>query len=210
MRIAHFSDTHGLPRKPVPDDCDLVVISGDVAPNRTRGVGVVEGVYQENWYRKTMLQWKAWIRGKRLLVIQGNHDFFDPTSAMRSSGIAALSCNWTTVEIEGVRFSGLPDIPLMGNEWNHEFSERTIAHHLEALLRDEPDVVVGHCPPHGVLDMVNGYNIGSKAVAELLEHASRRLKAYLCGHCHEHGGKAARIRGMLVSNAATSRRIVTI
>lgn len=214
MIIAHFSDTHGLPRKGVPDEADLVVISGDIAPNRTRGNRDFEPVYQREWYERTIRDWKRWLGGRPLVFVQGNHDFYNPTAAFGRAGISALNVEDGVVEIEGVTFAGLPLIPWMGGEWNHEASEHQIGARFEAVMDHKPDVIVNHCPPYGVLDTPYGasvdYHIGSTAVARALEHHPHEPRAYLCGHCHEYGGKKATLRSTVVSNAATTRNIIKL
>lgn len=225
VNLAHFSDTHGLPRKEVPDDTDVIVLSGDICPNRTRGLIDIEIDYQEQWLRKTAPQWRAWSKNKPIALVPGNHDFFpDIAWVLRALGVNAFDVSYCVegrkdrsgykpLEICGLTFFGLPDIPWMGGEWNHEHGELEISSRFEEVLDTRPDVVVSHCPPYGVLDNpfdFGTYHIGSSAVATLLGYHEHEPKAYLCGHCHERGGRTAMIRSTIVSNAAASRVLLKI
>jgi Icc-related predicted phosphoesterase len=214
MKICHLSDSHGLPRKPIYDNADVVVHTGDMLPNRTRGNRDIEPGYQEDWLVGVMKSWAAWLGTRPLVYVAGNHDFFDPIPLMRRAGMDAHNVLGTVVKLQGLSFMGLPDIPWMGGEWNHERWEEQIAEHISAILDYRPDVVLGHCPPHGLLDAPYannpGYHIGSTAIANALTFHWHEPKAYLCGHCHEHGGKEAKIRNTIISNAATTRRLVEL
>lgn len=214
MIIAHFSDTHGLPRKGVPDSADVVVHSGDLFPNRTRGHRHVEAPYQTQWLRSTLGAWAHWLGGRPLVLVEGNHDFVDPAPIFQAGGINAHNVEGRALELAGVRFMGLPEIPWMGGEWNHERQEHEIAAHIALILERTPDVIVAHCPVHGLLDTPYefnpGYHIGSTAIATALAHHEHEPKAYLHGHCHETGGRHAQVRSTHISNAATTRRIVEV
>lgn len=215
MLIAQFSDTHGLPRKPVPEAADVVVHSGDLCPNRTRGNRSIEPPYQIQWLEKTARDWARWLGGRMLLLVEGNHDFVDPAAILRRYGINALNLGLhaAPVDVGGLTFAGLSDIPWIEGEWAHEEQEVDIHQHFTRLMDQKPDVIIAHCPPAGVLDdpfdYVN-YRIGSTSIATILSYHEHEPLAYLCGHCHERGGKEARVRSTLISNAATTRRLVEI
>jgi len=214
VKISHHSDTHGLPRQAVHDEADVIVLSGDLCPNRTRGHVDIEIAYQENWLARTGEQWRVWAKGKPLVLIPGNHDFFiDIARMLRRAGVAAHDVYLASATIYGVTFLGLPDIPWMGGDWNHERGEQEIEARFATVLDERPDVVVNHCPPHGVLDEpydFGDYHIGSTAFARLLGSHGHEPKAYLCGHCHERGGRVERVRSTIVSNAATRRALIEI
>ena len=211
MKIAHFSDTHGLPRKPVPSDADVIVLSGDICPNKTRGHRHVERPYQTEWLRRTGADWKRWAGDKPLLLVEGNHDFVDPAPILREFRVRAVNLEGREVEVFGMKFMGLPDIPWMGGEWNHERQEDEIKRHIDLILERRPDVLVSHSPIYGVLDCPWGdYHIGSTALSNALVHGEHRPIAVLHGHCHEMGSQTREVMGMLVSNAAMGRRVHVI
>jgi Icc-related predicted phosphoesterase len=215
IRIAHFSDTHGLPRKHVPDEADVIVITGDICPNSRPTVPEYERVYQEDWFRRTALHWKSWAKGKPVLVIRGNHDYTPAIArCLREAGVRAYDAEVGVVDIIGFTFHGLPDIPFMGGGWANEYGETEIAEHIAAVLDKRSDVVLGHAPPYGVLDdpydLNPGYRIGSTAIVTALSYHEHEPLAYLCGHCHERGGKSTKLRSTMVVNAAATRRMVTL
>lgn len=225
VTIAHFSDTHGLPRKRVPDDASIIVHTGDLFPNKTRGNRFVEPGYQREWLIKVLPNWHAWCGGRPFIHVPGNHDFFDPVPLMRRAGIDAHGVDsrelvkiWlaSSMTVDGVlteerhiTFAGIPDIPWMGGEWNHERHEVEISERFAEVLALRPDVVVCHCPIYGVLDSAYGNHIGSTSIATALLYGEHEPLAYLHGHCHESHGEA-RLRNTLVSNAATIRRTITL
>jgi Icc-related predicted phosphoesterase len=214
VKIAHFSDTHGLPRKGIPEQCDLVVHSGDLFPNQTRGVREVEISYQRQWLHRTMPHWRSWLQNIPMLMVAGNHDYIDPTPLMRAAGLRVYNVEGRILDMHGLRFMGLPDIPWMGGEWNHERSDTEMKEHVDLIYEFKPDVLIAHCPPYGVLDTPyefnDGYHIGSTPLANALSYHPHEVKAVLCEHCHEQGGREARVRSTLISNAATTRRVVEI
>lgn len=225
VQIAHFSDTHGLPRKRVPDSASIIVHTGDLFPNKTRGHRDIEPAYQREWLIKTISDWKAWIGGRPFVYVSGNHDFFDPIEIMKRAGIDAygvshreltkiwlassMTNNGKLVDERFITFAGIPDIPWMGSEWNHERHEAEISARFAEVLALESDVIACHCPMYGVLDVAYGNHIGSTSIATAMLYGEHEPLAYLHGHCHEAHGEA-RIRNTLVSNAATVRRAVNL
>ena len=215
MKISHFSDTHGLPRKPVHDDAAVIVLSGDICPNRTRGVVDVEADYQREWLRTTRKDWLRWSKGKPVVLVPGNHDFYRHMAReLGYAGFFVADASLGMVTVSGVSFLGLPDIPWMGSDWNHERGEQEIEHRFTEVLDQRPDVVDNHCPPYDVLDAPYGthvdYRIGSAAIAKVLASHEHAPRLYLCGHCHELGGRTQVVGRTLVSNAATKRVLVTL
>lgn len=211
--IAHFSDTHGLPRKGVPEAADVIVHTGDLFPNRTRGKREIEIPYQTFWLNKVASVWRKWAGRRPLILVNGNHDFIDPVPILRQAGIMAVNVEGRVVDMFGFRFMGMPDIPRMDGEWNHEHYEDEIDEHFSTILSYGPDVIVAHCPPYGVLDKPSPYenvHIGSTSITKGLLYGRAPL-AYLCGHCHEEGGRRALLEPRtVVSNAATTRNMIEV
>lgn len=214
MKISHFSDTHGLHRKPVHDEADVIVLTGDICPNLTRGNADLERVYQAKWLHKTGEAWRRWAKGKPLVLVPGNHDFFPHIDVvLRAAGVAAFDASHKVVTVAGRTFFGIADIPWMGGGWNHECGEMEIKQHFDAVMAARPDVVVNHCPLYGVLDDPYDrldYHIGSTSMVNALTFHEHEPKAYLHGHCHERGGQRTMVRSTIVSNAATKRMLIDI
>lgn len=218
MIVAHFSDTHSLPRKPVPASATLVVHTGDLLPNRTRGNISVEVPYQSDWIRKTAAAWAHWLGGRRMLIVAGNHDFIDVAPFMRAADMRVRNVFTDGPQtVDGVRFAGVPYIPTMAGEWNHEKSEQEISDGFRRrVLAHKPHVILNHCPIAGVLDHAYGHGIGSVAMANALWYErggdgdGYAPLAYLHGHNHEQAGSLVEINGILFSNAATTRNLIEV
>jgi Icc-related predicted phosphoesterase len=213
MKILHMSDTHG--RLPVPEgDFDVIVHSGDFLPNASYGVRPIEHAFQTRWIEENAPKLSAHYWTKPLLVTPGNHDFIDVTPALRDVGIdARLLCNGT-LEVDGVTFWGHPWTPTF-YDWNWMCSRREMCGHLldpEVLMNTVGiDVFVSHGPMYGVLDRnQDGERCGCHDLRFVMQEVRHPPKALLHGHIHESAGVVGWSRGMIVSNAATTQRVVTV
>ncbi len=204
--ICHVSDTHGYL---VPlMAADVVVHSGDFMPSFTRGIRACEVPRQERWVADNMPRLKAWIGDRPFLFVPGNHDYYDPIQAMVDAGIDARDVTGTTF-LGCHRVYGFPYVPVFTGEWNYEIFEDDIARRFDT---EGADIVIAHSPIYGVLDRnAQGGRCGSKAIrAYLQDPANAAPEWYLCGHIHESAGTQGWSRGIKISNAATTRRVITI
>ena len=212
MVILHISDTHGRMSKPFRE-ASVVVHTGDLLPNKTRGDRYVEPGHQTEWLRSVMHELAKWVGTRPFLFMPGNHDFVDPCPGMRRAGIDAHNLHEEGPRsIDGVTFGGVPFVPYFGGEWNYEVSEAEIDYHLSNLK--SVDVLVTHCPPLGVLDDANrglgsrlGRSIGSKAIHAHVEQKQPRW--HLCGHVHECGGSEVLLGKTRVVNSAGHAQVLT-
>ncbi len=212
-RLLHLSDTHGS-MPPLVGDFDVVVHSGDFCSNRTFGIRSIEETYQPHWLTEKAPKLRAWLGSKPVLVCSGNHDYADVALHLRAAGINAHSLDNALVDINGVSFYGFPWTSTF-YDWNWMCGPREMAHHLtpavELMEQGGIDVFVSHGPMYGVLDRnSDGERCGSTVVREVMQSVRHLPRAFLCGHIHESHGLQAWSRGMLVSNAATTQRIVTV
>lgn len=215
MRILHISDTHGmLPEPPDPATYDVVVHSGDMMPNRSFGIREIENVFQRYWIEENAPKFHLDYWAKPFLYVPGNHDYVDPTPAMRLAGIdAKLLCN-DVREVKGVRFYGSPWTPEFCG-WNWMCGPTAMAEHLapaKALMdKGLVDVLVTHGPMFGVLDRNReGDRCGCKVLREIVQGASAPPKLLLHGHIHEAAGYIGWTGELRISNAALTQRIVTL
>lgn len=225
MRIAHISDTHGgFPT--LPKNVDIVVHSGDFIPNgryltlNSRVNLEMELNIQAQWLERKGRKIREWLGGRKFLFCCGNHDFVCPVEIMQSFGIDAHSITEKEYTFEEKTFYGFPYIPYIDGMWNFErtaFEMSKEAETLRETLKHIPvDILVSHCPPHGVLDyVVNMYgdrhHLGNTFMASMFSWDTDvpKPKTLLCGHVHEsHGVQYA--FDMLVSNAATVVNIINI
>jgi Icc-related predicted phosphoesterase len=215
MRILHVSDTHGtFPELIDVKTVDVIVHSGDMLPNKTRGT-VVEPGFQEDWVRRKLPTMIRWLKGKPLLFCAGNHDFFNPGELLRRAGEEAYSLTNSSYVFGGLNFAGFPYVPWLIGEWNYERGPEDLSMETEDLLgwvaSDNIDVIVAHCPPFGILDAVRHERIGNPylQVDRLHRNDGERVKAILSGHVHESPG-IVEINRTIISNAACTQRIVEI
>lgn len=210
MRIIHISDTHGS-FPPLPEG-DVVVHSGDLMPNRSRG-DEREPAYQKSWLLHHRKQFVEWLAGRPMLLCRGNHDFTPLVQPILRDG----GCNITDItnrlhEHGGLRFFGFPYVHYMCGEWNFEVTEAEIGDKTRAIPWGQFDIIVAHAPIAGILDECYGDHIGNRAMANALNYDVPRHcwpRAYLHGHAHEANG-IDDMDGMIVSNAATVVRDITV
>lgn len=221
MRILHVSDLHGTMPKIVDDSWDVMVNTGDWQPTKGRRAGDdkirprAEWLYQEQWVRRNLVQIAEWLRGRPMIFVPGNHDYYNPVPMLRTVGIDAIDANLTLVELGGLRFYGVPHIPFhpkfdLFPEWNRQVPEAEIAEIMKAVPRDI-DVFLAHCPPAGILDQHGKRRFGSSAILHAFEHEWEAdfPRLYLCGHIHASYG-VHQWYEMHVSNAATGGRMIEI
>lgn len=154
MRILHVSDLHGTMPEIVDDSWDVMVNTGDWQPTKGRRAGDdkirprAEWLYQEQWVRRNLVQIAEWLRGRPMIFVPGNHDYYNPVPMLRTVGIDAIDANLTLVELGGLRFYGVPHIPFhpkfdLFPEWNRQVPEAEIAEIMKAVPRDI-DVFLAH------------------------------------------------------------------
>lgn len=210
LRIIHISDQHGeIPSRNgfrnLLDIADLVVLSGDIFPNSTRGVRDVEEGFQKEWlhgradhpvnrcYHGSLTPLERWCEffGELpVLSVGGNHDFIALAEELkRFRGENLLTHDLVAdgaIELFGLTFTGIAAIPFIAGEWNNETMPRELREITYELFESQnPDVIVSHSPPSGIL--AGPY--GSDTLTNCLSYRDHKVKAVLFGHAHEDGGK---------------------
>lgn len=216
MKICHTSDTHGT-FPSLAADCTVVVHSGDMLPNMSRGLVDVEVKFQTAWVEKNIEQYKSWLGDRTLLFSSGNHDFIDPTVILRRFGLKAINLDLRHFEHAGITFLGFPFVPYIRGEWNFECDSDVMSRRIrrlkDFLLEKRVDVLVAHCPPRGCLDIVENIREGNNQLTWLLDYGledDKYIPAWiLSGHFHECVGEAE-TDFYKVSNAACVVRNLTI
>lgn len=168
MTLLHLSDTHGFYRQieHIPL-ADVIVHSGDFCEQ-----GTVEEV-------EDFVEWFAALPHKHKIFVAGNHDdcLHGATIEGLPDGIHYL-CN-SGVEIEGVKFYGLP--MFVADEVSGQY-DTAIAH-----IPADTEVLITHQPPYGILDYTEGIHYGSTAL--LARVLSIKPRVHLFGHVHKANGK---------------------
>lgn len=193
MRIVATSDTHSKHKQvPVPDG-DIFIHAGDLTPRGNHNEFISVG----NWF----LALKE--RFKHRIFIAGNHDFslmwnarmilesyFDPD---------VIYLEDKGVEIDGVKIYGSPWMPWF-HQWAFMKHEDELKPHWDAIP-DDTQVLITHCPPHGILDMeTEPRRCGSLTLRERVKELSH-LRHHIFGHIHEGYGEDV-IEGVHYHNVA--------
>lgn len=209
MKILHVSDNHGyLGDELLP--AHFIVHTGDFCPNRTFGIRSIEETYQPYWIETRAAELRAWIGDRPILVVHGNHDFVDTVPHLRRAGIEAYNLDDKRVDLFGLIFHGFPWVPWFG-DWNNMIGNTELTLRTNALDLEGVDVLAMHSPIYGVLDRnQDGERCGSKPMREYLQNATHVPRYVLHGHIHESHGLQSWSRGMIVSNAATTQRVIDV
>ena len=83
MRIVAISDQHGF----LPDipPCDLLIVAGDVCPDRFGPFMAVHDPHQQQaWFDRTVRPWLAATPATHKLLTWGNHDWCGQMCSFRS------------------------------------------------------------------------------------------------------------------------------
>lgn len=186
MKIVFISDTHGLHGQmsnAIPDG-DVLVHCGDVS-----NVGRHDQILD-------FITWFCSHPHRHKIFIAGNHDFgLEVKHAIVENALAELPENVhyledSGVEIEGVKFWGMPWTPRFYN-WAFMTWTREEAAEKAAMIPEDTEVLISHGPPFGILDTVDrgGYQVGCYQLAERIQELPN-LKVHAFGHIHEEYGSA--------------------
>lgn len=202
MKIAHTSDLHGnyTILGQVDSPPDLWVITGDFFPNLTRGRRSIEEEFQTRWYSMEAGHIIRLLHGVPVLWVPGNHDYVDLVKLLRRDGVRALEVTPKGCTFGGLRFAGFGEIPFICGEWNREVTLSQLACLTRMTLEmGNPDVLVTHCPPDGIL---NGLYEGIAPLTSSLAYRPHQVRLHLFGHAHEDGGGQVEHMGIRFVNSA--------
>lgn len=224
MIIAHISDTHGRFPK-LPKKTELVVHTGDLIPNTSRGEVEKEIPFQRRWMQERLPIFQKWLDGRPLIFLSGNHDFLpDPLQFLRDSGSEVYDITNSFCTLNNLKFYGFPYIRYICGEWNRELHGQDLANkvrQLKDMLLTKVDILCSHIGIYGILDNSKvfrkkihgkptiellGSSEGSNQLADLFSYdldPSNWPKLMLHGHHHAHHGCSS-LGQMTISNAATT------
>lgn len=214
MRVLHSSDLHGDYKALLgwTEPFDVWVDTGDFFPNRGRvartGHQILddeERRYQLRWLKlkELLARLAAWLGGRPLVSVPGNHDFLPLAAMLRAHGADAHAVTPAGVDAAGLRWAGFREIPWIDGEWPGE--ARDFDGLVDATWAAAPDVLVTHAPAAGILDGNGRYGVG--ALADALASRPHRIRMHLFGHEHEDGGRTLERAGVLHANGAKSVRL---
>ncbi|OLP77049.1 Metallophosphoesterase domain-containing protein 1 [Symbiodinium microadriaticum] len=185
VRILHISDTHSLHRSTgnLPD-ADILIHSGDVAK-----VGSESELGDFN-------DWLGSLKGKykHILVISGNHDFWDTNWRLNRGHIsnevaqdpAYFQHRITNARVLNHDLAEVMGLKIWGAGWHPRRGDSRSGNNY-ADIPEGVDIVVTHEAPFGIFDMTGGGHWGSSTA--LLDAIYRtKPKVHLFGHIHEQRG----------------------
>ena len=184
MRILHISDTHGLHRKPILPEADVLVHSGDFT-----FAGAESEAYD-------FMEWLISLPYNNKVFIAGNHDdcMFGAASISGLPANVHYLCN-SGVTLCGISFYGVP--LLMGDILSGDYDA------MIAKIPNKTDVLITHQPPFGILDSCESdgtrRHFGDRLLLERVNAV--RPKLHLFGHNHNSYGTVS-AGDTIFSNAA--------
>lgn len=209
VRIVHISDTHNNTTKNIPE-CDILIHSGDLG---------IMGDLQEirrglHWLKDQPAKYKVLVPGNHEVCFDDDHlDGLDSEEVLEllqsipeEYGVNVLLNS--SIELEGLTLTGCSlQPPFMGWAFGADSSMRAQVY--KNLLANNPDILITHCPPNGILD-TNAeripIHVGCPMLRTLLVHQldkpDNKLKLHCFGHIHESSGVYIDSNGMIYSNAA--------
>ena len=158
MKIMATSDLHGNLEGLNPDGADIVVLAGDIAPLKRRGIWHINE--QKKRINKRFREWTSSFPDIHFVIIPGNHDFY-PIAHILFKGREAI--DWTfdfspnvhflgdrCEEIVGVKFYGTPWVPIISYSWAFEGEHDTLVKWFSKFPQGL-DVLISHSPPRTVV-----------------------------------------------------------
>ncbi len=189
MRIVALSDQHGfLPEIPL---CDLVIVAGDVCPDRFGPFMAAHDPHQQQaWFDRTIRPWLATAPATHKVLTWGNHDWCGQTCSFRADSPAhARSAELQILVDEGttVPRSGGADgqASVWATPWSNKFMRWAFMKRpsdldrVYAAIPEDIDILVSHQPPlyHGDrtfnLDSARVEHVGSRELLDAIESPTK-------------------------------------
>lgn len=197
IRLMHASDLHGryeMLEEASHQEFDAWCITGDFFPNKARSFGELRGPdeakYQAAWFGHKEDSILRRLGDKPVITVDGNHDFVSLGALLQRARPGMIHrVTPAGFTFMGTRFAGFPNIPYIAGHWNEESHSAELSDIVYNVFEyGDPEILVTHAPPHGILDEIEGYGI--RALSSNLSHRIHRVRAHLFGHCHLDGGKS--------------------
>ena len=191
-RIIAFSDCHAHIKEVKFPDGDILIFAGDIGNGRTTEAEFVEFAEVIN---KLPFSQK--------MITFGNHDVCVERNFDLSRMLDAHILHDSEVVIDGIKFFGSPYSPKFGSGWSYNIQRGYPAQQKWAQIPDDTNILVVHGPPHGILDVVDGFYKESVGCEELAKRvmALKQLRLNVYGHIHTNFGQLNH-NGVLFANVA--------
>lgn len=200
MRLVITSDCHGRLQEAELPEGDILILAGDVLPNRF-SIPEQDAYFQLNELL-SLDHFCGSLNFSRVLMIAGNHDWLFEVDKLASRKLQHITyLEDSAIEIEGVKFYGSPHQPWFYNwAFNLPRGGKELAHYW-SLIPDDTDVLITHGPPLGILDQPFGAydHVGCELLRRRVEEVKPKVHGF--GHIHGSYGQQ-RIGDTLFVNAS--------
>ncbi len=116
-------------------------------------------------------------------VVHGNCDPPDSLKMFRETDVELIHCR--SVEIGDYTFHGIGGSNFTPFDTPSEYSEDEFRLFISRFNYGERNILVSHCPPHGILDRTySGMHAGCRVLREIMKN----FDYIFCGHIHEARG----------------------
>jgi Icc-related predicted phosphoesterase len=219
MRVLHTSDLHGRYKDLLncDEDFDVWVDTGDFFPTAGRDKGLggrihyhTERAYQLRWcsYKQIGGRLFDWLMDRPLITVPGNHDFIPLHGLIKQAGGESYQISTLSQKILGHTWAGFREINYIDGEWEgetHDFVDI-----VDDVMRSDPDILVTHAPPAGILDSEGGEGYGITRLASALTHQKHSIKHHFFGHVHKPGGLKTYLMDTWFYNGAENVKVHVI
>lgn len=175
MKIAAFSDTHGLHWGLALPKSDVAIFCGDYS--KTGNLSDLLDFI--TWYKEQPAEHKILVPGNHDLICEQNP--FLVKDLCKQNGITLLVDD--ICFIKGFSIYGTPYTPQFYN-WAFMDNEKGLFERFKDIPW-ETDILACHGPMNGYLDVANGKHVGSLSLRQHIEAIKPKL--FLFGHIHTNG-----------------------
>jgi Icc-related predicted phosphoesterase len=178
-RACLISDTHSFHRQIQLESVDILFVAGDYSLRRTE---------------EELLDFLIWMREQHdgyIVLTSGNHDRFywkDTQRFLRLMKEFRIDyLENSSTDVLGLKIWGSPITApaLTGLNRRFEMNEAS-RNEIWTSIPVDVDIVLTHCPPHGILDSSEGFSLGCKSLFHKIKEIKPRY--HLFGHIHQSYG----------------------
>jgi Icc-related predicted phosphoesterase len=204
MRIVALSDQHGhLPEIPT---CDLVIVAGDVCPDRFGPFLALQHPEQQKaWFDRVARHWLDRAPAVYKVLTWGNHDWCGQACEFGNNASGIADAGELQILVDESTTIPLCDdgdgLSLWASPWSNPFLNWAFMKSPAELatvydsIPEGTDIVVSHQPPYGCGD----HGLGSHELRAAIRGVKPRL--VICGHIHEGFGRFE-CEGVMVYNVS--------
>ena len=184
-RIVCLSDTHNCNEQIVVPDGDILIHAGDATFN-----GTVEEIERFN-------DWFAGLPHPHKVFIAGNHDWLFERDNNAARSLLDESITYlqdSAAEVAGLRFYGSPWQPHYFF-WAFNLDRGAPLAAKWSMIPEDTEILVTHCPPHGIWDTVaRSFGVEHGGCEDLRDRVRElqgkgSLKLHVFGHFHHGHGR---------------------